>query len=252
MCVGTVAALYDIHGNVDALRAVLAEPDVTAADRILLGGDIADGPFPEETLALLAELGDRVIAIRGNGERDVAEAINVADAGTERFVAERIGRAEGERLAKLPLTVTVTIDGLGPTLFCHATPGSDDAIITAITPDEVLAAAFAGRSERVMICGHVHVRFDRFVGDRRVINPGSVGMPYECAPGAYWALLGPDVELRRTPYGVADTARRITASGYPQDELPGWLTDPPRPDEVTRHFEALRTRTADQASRNPA
>ncbi len=236
MSVRSVAALYDIHCNDMALRAVLAEPDVQGADLVVLGGDVVGGPFPDQTFALLDSLGDRALWIRGNGERETGAADGRADA----FVAERIGHDRCAWLAALPLTTTVDIVGLGPTLFCHATPRADDEVVTAATPASAIAEILAGVSQRTVVCGHVHVAFDRRFEAIRLVNPGSVGMPYESRPGAYWALLGPDVVHRRTEYDVATMASRVRASGYPLEELAGWITDPPAPDEVTAHFEGLR------------
>ena len=83
-------------------------------------------------------------------------------------------------------------------LFCHGSPRSDEEILTRISPEERVAAAVADVSEEVVVCGHTHVQFDRRVAGKRLINAGSVGMPYEARPGAYWAVLGPEVDLRRT------------------------------------------------------
>jgi diadenosine tetraphosphatase ApaH/serine/threonine PP2A family protein phosphatase len=111
--------------------------------------------------------------------------------------------------------VTVDVDGLGPVLFCHGAPGDDEACVTARTPAARLRELFGGVDERVVVVGHTHEQFDRVEAGRRIVNPGSIGHPAEQASGAYWAVFGPDVDLRRTPYDVADAARRIRATGYP-------------------------------------
>lgn len=232
----TVAALYDIHGNVDALRAVLDEPDVATADLIAIGGDLVPGPFAGAAIALIRALGDRAVLVCGNGERELA-----AREGEEsRYVADRLSAEDRHWLRAWPQTVTIDIEGLGPTCFCHATPRRDDEIITSLTPDEVMSQVMDGVGERVVVCGHVHVQFDRTVDARRIVNAGSVGLAYEGRPGAFWALLGPDVVHRCTDYDAAAVAERCRQMRYPLDELPDWLISPPDPAEVTRHFESVR------------
>ncbi len=99
--------------------------------------------------------------------------------------------------------VVFDVDGLGLTLFCHGSPRSDTEIITTATTDERLRGILGGVEQRTVVGGHTHRQFDRRVDGWRVVNAGSVGMPYEGRPGAYcWALLGPGVELRRTAYDV--------------------------------------------------
>jgi predicted phosphodiesterase len=214
-----VAVLADIHANLPALEAVLDEPDVSEADAVLLLGDIALGPMPAETLDRLAALGERAVWVHGNCEREMVTAFdgaevpgpNGADAAAS---AGLIGRDHRDRLDGLPLTVTLDIDGLGPTLFCHASPRRDDEMLLVDSPPERWARALDGVDAGVVVCGHTHMPFDRLVDRRRVINPSSVGMPYG-HPGAGWALLGPDVTLRRTSYDAGAAARVIEASRYP-------------------------------------
>ena len=114
-----------------------------------------------------------------------------------------------------PPTVRLSVAGAGNVLFCHGTPTSDTQIFTRLTPDERVLALLDGVCEPLIVCGHTHMQFDRRVQNRRIVNSGSVGMPFG-EPGAYWLLLGPDVQLRRTEYDVHDAAARIRSSGYPQ------------------------------------
>ena len=135
---------------------------------------------------------------------------------------------------------TVEVDGLGAIYATHGSPRSDEELITAGTPEKRVAAATSGISERVLVTGHTHSQYDREVAGVRAINPGSVGMPYEAREGTYWALLGPDVELRRTEYSVEEAAARVRTSGIPDPEqLVELLTSPPTPAELIEHAEKL-------------
>ena len=230
-----VAALYDIHGNAPALEAVLADvPDDVA---ILIGGDIAIGFEPVRTLELLDALGDRVRWIRGNGERIGSESGIWAD--RQEWASEQIGQERTRVLAELPETLAIDVEGLGPTMFCHGSPRSDEESITRVTSDERLAEIVGGVEEATVVCGHTHQQFDRRIGDKRVVNAGSIGIPYEGRPAAYWLLLGPDVEHRSTDYDVAAAAAGFRATDFPDpDEIIGWiLDDTPDPAEVSEFFE---------------
>jgi predicted phosphodiesterase len=222
-----VAVLADIHGNLPALEAVLGDVETAGVDAIVLNGDLADGPMPAQTLDRLEELGEQAIWVRGNTDRCLAGAFD----GTFRpsglpanppaawfaWCAARIGRAHRDRLADLPLSVTLDIDGLGPVTFCHATARDDNEFITVDSPISHYQAAFAAAPEPTVVIGHTHMPFDRLADTRRIINPGSVGLAYG-HPDAAWALLGPDVVLRRTPYDTDAAAATLSASA---SDLPG-------------------------------
>jgi predicted phosphodiesterase len=214
------AVLADIHGNLPALNAVLDEADVAGADAVVLLGDIALGPMPAGTLDRLDGLGDRAVWVHGNCEREMVTAFDGGEvpgpyAADAEASAALIGRAHRDRLDRLPLTVSLDIDGLGPTLFCHASPRRDDEMLLVDSPPQRWASALDGVDAPVVVCGHTHMPFDRLVAGHRVINPSSVGMPYGHA-GAGWALLGPDVTLRRTRYDAEAAAKTIGASQHPQ------------------------------------
>jgi predicted phosphodiesterase len=214
-----VAVLADIHANLPALEAVLAEPDVAGADRVVLLGDIALGPMPAESLDLLASLGERAVWVHGNCEREIMAAYDGEDAPgpngeSARAAASLIERRHRDLLDGLPLTVTLDVDGLGPVLFCHATPRRDDEFVLVDSPLPVWSRALAGVDESVVVMGHTHMPFDRLVGGLRAVNPGSVGMSYG-VPGACWALLGPGITLRSTSYDVELAAARIRSGGHP-------------------------------------
>lgn len=216
-----VAALYDVHGNVPALDAVLAEVD---ADVVVIGGDFLAGPWPQETFERLRALGGDVRFIRGNADREIVEEKQgLAPPEVMEFVRARLSPDAFAFLRELPLTVSV-----GELLFCHATPRNDEEILTRISPDERWRAALDGVDAAVVVCGHTHIQFDRRIDDIRVVNAGSIGMPYEHQPGAYWALLDDgDVELQRTVYEPGD--------------LSVWPGDWPEasPEEATEFFEKL-------------
>jgi predicted phosphodiesterase len=246
-----VAALYDVHGNVPALEAVLAEVEALEVNAIVVGGDIAIGPMPREALEGLLRLGERALFLRGNGDREIAEDLPGSGgslwAERTRWSAEQLERGQLAWLAALPDTQSVEVDGLGPVLFCHGSPRSDEEILTRISPEERVAAAVAGVAEHVVVCGHTHVQFDREVAGKRLVNAGSVGMPYEAQPGAYWALFGPDVELRRTDYDLEAGAAAIRATGFPEAEelaAENVLTIPTA-EEATEQFERQAQADAD-------
>jgi predicted phosphodiesterase len=238
-----VAAIYDVHGNVPALEAVLAEVEALEVDAVVVGGDIAIGPMPRAALELLLALGERALFLRGNGDREIAGETDEEGLWGEqtRWSAEQLDRGQLAWLAALPDTQSVVVDGLGPVLFCHGSPRRDDEILTRISSEERVAAATAGVSERVIVCGHTHVQFDREVAGKRLVNAGSVGLPYEARPGAYWALLGPDVELRRTEYDLEAAAAAIRATGFPEaDELAAEnVLTVPTAEEATDQFERM-------------
>ncbi len=216
-----VAALYDIHGNLPALDAVLAEVEVAGADLIVVGGDFVMGPMPRMTLKRLRALGNCVRFIRGNTERDLlgGMADNLREprawAARAAWVAGQLEPDDRIFLGRLPAMLTLDVDGLGIALFCHGTPRSDEEIITRATPVERILPSLEGLNPKIIVCGHTHMQFDRVVGSVRLVNAGSVGMPYEGKPGAYWALLGPKVELRCTRYDVENAARQIMATSFP-------------------------------------
>ena len=229
-----VAALYDVHGNLPALEAVLAEVD--DADFVVVGGDLVAGAFPAECLDRLTALGDRVAFVRGNADREVLEG----GEGERGWCLEQLGPEREALVTDWPLTIRLEVDGLGRVLFCHATPDSDEAFLTPATPEDAVAEVLAGADADVVVYGHIHVQYERGQAPR-LVNPGSVGWPHERRRGAYWALLGPDVEFRRTDYDFEAAADAILASGFPKArDMADTILDPPTPEEATEHFEALR------------
>ncbi len=239
-----VAALYDVHGNLTALEAVLAEVDREDVETIVVGGDVAAGPIPVETLERLRTLGERVRFIRGNAERELAEPTpDLEGLSRERvdWTRDRLGAERLAFLGALPTTLTMSVNGLGEVLFCHGSPRSDLEVLTRATPEERLREAVAGVEAGLILCGHTHSQWLRTVNGITVVNAGSVGLPYEEEPGAYWTLLGPDVEQRRTTYDLEAAAEAYRASGYPEaDEfVRETLIEPETPDAAVDFFEQL-------------
>jgi predicted phosphodiesterase len=234
------AALADIHGNVQALDAVLADPRLAPAERVVVLGDVVAGTFPAETFDRLAALGDRVRIVLGNADRIVLEE----EIEESRWVRERLGRIRLSAVRTWPASFTIEVERLGTVRCCHATPSDDDQILTRSTPESDFAAALEGTRERVVIAGHTHVQFDRNAARWRYVNVGSVGRPCEGRPGAYWALLGPDVELLRTGYDVRAAAQAVLGSGQPGAErVAEQLIRPPSAEAWTAQWEAQRNRT---------
>jgi putative phosphoesterase len=242
-----VAALYDIHGMLVPLEAVLGELEHEDVDVIVIGGDAVSGPQPVEVLELLRSLEVPTHWIRGNGERalgpDAADAVmggEGAQASLD-FTASRLADEDRHTLPQLPQSLTLVVDGLGETLFCHASPRNDLDIVTPGTPDGRFETLLEGVSQRVVVAGHTHMQDDRTIGGVRWINPGSVGMPYEGEVAAFWAVFGPDVELRRTPFDADRSAQALLASGWPEAEsfvTENLRTAVPR-DEATTLFEQI-------------
>src|SRR4051812_15956520 len=236
-----VLALYDIHGNIDALDAVLADPRATGADGVVVGGDAVPGPFALATLARLDELRAPVHWIRGNGEREVAEAVDGPAppeddlaARTAAMTADEIGADRARALGDLPLTLE-----LDRVLFCHATPRRDDEILTRLTPADRWSEALGGIGAPLVVGGHTHQQDDRTAGAVRFVNAGSVGLPYEGDGAARWLWIADGVpDLRYTPYDAERAGRQMLQAGWPDERsIAAALIDPVEPLVVTRIFE---------------
>lgn len=249
-----LAAIYDVHGNLPALEAVLDEIRSASVDRVIVGGDVVPGPMPRESLARLLELDVPTQFITGNGDRAVLEAM----AGTEptgvpesareviRWTARQLASEHQSLMAAWPATLRLEVPGLGDVLFCHATPRNDTEIFTRLTPGEQVLPLLQGLDVALVVCGHTHMPFDRTIGGVRVVNAGSVGMPFG-PPGADWLLLGPDVGFRHTSYDLEVAARRVRATEYPQaDQFAAHnILQPPSEAEMLEAFERDRARGTD-------
>jgi putative phosphoesterase len=217
-----VAALYDIHGNLPALESVLQELQHFTVDQIVVGGDVLSGPMQVECIERLRTLSVPVHYLMGNSDREVIAARH----GNEnkrlppfaqemlRWSARQLTPEHEQWVANWPKTVTLQVPPLGTVLFCHATPRDDNEIFIARTKEAYLLPLFDVAKADVVVCGHTHMQFDRMVGKTRVVNAGSIGMPFG-PPGADWLLLGRGIELRHTNYDRDGAGRRIARTGFP-------------------------------------
>jgi diadenosine tetraphosphatase ApaH/serine/threonine PP2A family protein phosphatase len=202
--------------------------------------------MPRETIACLLDLDIPVQFIYGNGEVAVLDQM----AGREpaavpeqhrpviSWTAQQLHPQHERLLAAWPITLRVEIAGVGEVLFCHATPRNENEIFTRLTPEDRLLPVFEGLDIPVVVCGHTHMQLDRMIGRTRVVNAGSVGMPFGEA-GADWLLLGPGVQPRHTSYDLANAARRIRETDYPQAEhfAAHSVLQPPSEKEILAIFE---------------
>lgn len=222
----TVATLYDIHGNLPGLEAVLAELRREGVDQIVIGGDVLPGPMPIECLDLLTQLQVPTHFILGNGDREVLARMRGCETDWYRnarqewrepidWTAHQLSTQHDKLIASWPATLSLNIGGVGDVLFCHATPRNDTDIFTRLTSEERLSPVFANVKEKIVVCSHTHMQFNRMVGKIRVVNAGSVGMPFG-RTGADWLLLGPGVDLRHTDYDLQGAAERLRRTHYPQ------------------------------------
>lgn len=233
----SVAVLSDVHGVLPVLEAVLAEPDVQAADRIVVTGDLAAGPQPTETLQALRDLGERAVLVRGNADRELValargEAIEPPDEISP-WAADQLSDADVALLDGLSHPVIIDVAGFGPIVFCHGSPRHDEEVLLVDTRLERWAEAFADLPTEcaTVVCGHTHMPFMRLVDRRLVINPGSIGMPYgrpgaagcSCAAGrhrcdiltststASWLGSPPTLPTRTRPHGPTTSYGRAPA-----------------------------------------
>jgi putative phosphoesterase len=185
-----VAALYDVHGNLPALEAVLSDIEGLDLDLLVVGGDVASGPMPAEALDRLEAMGDRVRWVRGNADREVVSAYDGGHPAADDRSSDPALRASSWAASRI---------------------GDHHRNLMASFEEQILA----GLEQDVVVCGHVHTQYDRRLDNRRVVNAGSVGLPYQGEPvGAFWALLGP--ERVESPPGTARPrlgGRLLRASG---------------------------------------
>jgi putative phosphoesterase len=207
-----VAVISDVHGNLPALEAALAAAEAARPDAIVFGGDLVWGPLPRETIERILAV-EGAVFLRGDADRDVVDR----EGEVSEWVARQLTAKQLRFLTAQPETLALEIDGLGPTLFCHGSPGSDRDRITVGSADEKVLSWLDGVEERVVVCGHTHAQFDRCFGRWRVVNPGGCGLQFG-PRGAAWALLGPDVDLRVADYDAEAAAALFRSTACPVAE----------------------------------
>ena len=239
------AVIYDIHGNLPALEAVLEDVLCAGADRIVVGGDVVPGPMPCETLGRLRDLNVPVQFLLGNGELAVLAEKEGKDSevpakfrAAVQWNATQLSARDAALLASWPQTLRMEMDGFGKVLFCHATPRNPHDIFTRLTPEDRVASLVGLLDADLVVCGHTHMQFDRTIGSVRVVNAGSVGMPFG-EPGAFWLLLSSGIEFRRTAYDLEAAAIRIRQTQYPDAEefAAQNVLQPPSEERMLRAFE---------------
>lgn len=229
-----VAALADVHGNAPALAAVLEELERERVDLVVFCGDLTWGSLPQQTLALVRALQIPARFVRGNADRAVGSDVE----GRGEWMASAHSAEDIAFLRGFEQAVIVDVEGLGATCFAHGSPRSDEECVTKRTPDARVREFSDGVDARVFVTAHTHMQFDRRVAGLRLVNPGSVGLPYETTRGAYWALLGRDVELRRTDYDVDAAIAQMRATDDPRVEvIVGLMLTPPEQDEIIEDAE---------------
>jgi putative phosphoesterase len=232
-----VAALYDVHGNLPALEGVLAAVEAEGVDEIIVGGDVLWGPLQAECVERLRAAGASFVG--GNCELDVLQPTS----DVAHWCFDRLDDATRSFVRSWPRATERELDSLGRVVFCHATPRDVEEIITVLTPDEAVHEALSEVDADVVVSGHTHVRVDRSVTDApRLLNPGSVGLPYEGARGAFWALLDGKVEPRRTDYDVEAALELLAGTGFPafDDVFPKALRGLVSAESASAEFERRR------------
>jgi len=193
-----VAALHDVHGNLPALEAVLAEVEREGPELIVFGGDVAAGPFPRETIERVRGI-ENARFVQGNADRAMVEIFDgeteALDGLIDDWAVAQLDRSHRDFLASFEPTVRAA-----GALFCHATPHDDEPIFTRVSPDERVRALLGDIDARLVVCGHTHMQFDRVVGGIRVVNAGSVGLSYGTTEACWTVVENGEVEPRRTPY----------------------------------------------------
>jgi len=245
-----IAAISDIHGNLPALEAVLADIERMESDLIVIGGEITSSPMPHQTLDLLMALGPRTQFILGNADRELVACFD-GDVPPERrsnddprhvdaWAARQITSQQRDFLVDLPESIVVEVDGMGQVRFCHGSRRSDEEIITVATPEDRMRDMVTGIAQRVVVCGHTHMQFEHRIGETRVLSAGSAGMPYEGRPaptgsssGRAWPSSGPSTILRQ-PHSRSGRAasRELMRSARRMSSARPW--QPRRPSSLRR------------------
>lgn len=218
-----IAALYDIHGNYHALKAVLEEIEQENVDTVVIGGDLAWGPQPKETLDLLMKYKNEFLFVQGNADREVVGQ-HGKEEGCSEFVAilnewcfNQLTYEQTEFMGNLPFSQKLNLGTLGNALFVHGSPNSDEEAIRFNTPEDEVYKMINGVEESIIICGHTHIQFDRSIRNKRVVNAGSVGLQSK-ADGACWLLIDETPILKVTKYDKKKATFDISNGECPYKE----------------------------------
>lgn len=242
-----IAVLADVHGNLPALRAVLTEVDAERPDAVVVAGDVVAGPLVRESLELLRARPEPVHWVSGNSEREAIAVFDGEPASDDppglaaAWSANAIDREWRDEIISWP--IALELDGVR---FCHGSPRSDTEILTTATPDEAFADALSGVEEPLVVGGHTHRQFRREMpSGPSYANAGSVGLPYEGRPGAFWMIVRDGApELRETSYDLDAALHDLRAAGFAQydDQLLRSLIEPADPDWVADFLEGTAKR----------
>lgn len=243
-----VALFADVHGNAEALDAVLKQADVAGCDAMCFLGCLTWGPEPMRVLDLANDSGRPSFFLRGNGERAVLELANGGRPSMDPVLERWMVRAHGEeglrRIRNFPKALTMSISGASDVRLCHGSPRSDVELLSPRATDERVEQACDGAPERTIVHGHTHLQYQRTVGGRLIAGCGSVGLPYtDEPPAALWSMVDADgVHAMSTDYDIDAAERAVERAGYPSAErFLTTLRQPPRPADVmldceTRQF----------------
>lgn len=245
-----IAALYDIHGNLPALEAVMKELEKYEVDLLVIGGDILPGPFASECLDLLLKSPLKMKFILGNCEEEYIKQMDTTylsplpDQVFEQFEWVRQTLVPFQELFISEWPVSLEVDGgkLGKILFCHGTPQDTNEIFTPKTSEERLLEIFSPVKADLIVCGHTHFQFDFEVDKKRIVNAGSVGMPVG-KQGAFWLLIDEEPRLMQTIYDYQEAATRVKATAFPNalDFVDKAILNPPSLDSMLQVFEGAKS-----------
>jgi predicted phosphodiesterase len=240
--VSRLVVIGDVHGNTVAFAAVLEEIRADPPDLVVVNGDLSWGAEPEAVLAMADGIAEALF-VHGNAESALLRLIDAPDSERTEVEAWMVEQHSPQRIAEIERyagAVSVTVDGLGRVFTCHGSPRGDQELVTPETPDERMRTLLDGIELDVLVTAHVHLQFERQVAGITSMNAGSIGLQYGSTPAAYWAEIGPEIHLRRTPYDLEEAERRARSSGIPAtDRIVQTLREPPSAEEVIEHAERL-------------
>ena len=237
------AVLYDIHGNLPALEAVISEFDDLDIKQVVIGGDVVLGPMTNECLDLLFSIAMPTHFIKGNCESEVLSCLNgrpnkelpAKVLNNINWTARQMQERHIQDINNWPDTITLQVQGMGNVFFCHATPESNTENFTRLTVKSKIEQMFGLVQESYTVCGHTHMHFEISIANTTILNAGSVGMPFG-EPGAYWLTLGDKIEFRHTPYDYKHASSRVLNSAYPdaEDFAKNNILNPPSEESILK------------------